>query len=311
MNNQTGAGLRRKVAITGSSGLLGTAVSEALRKRGDTVTRMVRSRDAAAAPDAIYWDPASGAIDDAGLAGHDAVVNLAGENIAGIWTAAKKERIRESRVAGTRLVAEALARLPEGRRPAVLVSASAIGYFGDRPADEPLTEDAPPGRGFMADVVRDWESAADPARDAGVRVVHLRFGVVLDPHALLLQATAMATRLGLGATIGDGRQVFPWVTRAEVARLVQFALDRDDLEGPLNAAAPERTTNREYADTLARVLGRPRFLRVPEVLFRVLGGLGEEVTGGAWVVPRRLAEAGYEWRDPELEPALERLLTRP
>ena len=325
-----------RVAVTGSSGLLGSAVTALLRQRGDRVTRVVRSRGAAAEPDAIFWDPEAGdpgattgaaaaasgapaaprtpapvAVDLPGLAGHDAVVGLAGENIAGVWTASKKDRIYGSRVRGTRLMATAIARLPEGDRPGAFVTASAIGYFGDRPPDEPMTEASPPGDGFMARVVRDWEAAADAARDAGVRVVHLRFGVVLDPDALILQALSLATRLGLGATIGDGAQVFPWVTRDDVVALVLFALDTPALEGPVNAAAPERTTNRELADTLARVLGRPRLLRVPKAAFGLLGGLGEEVTGGAWVVPEKLESAGYPWRDPVLEPALRRMLDRP
>ncbi|MBW3554677.1 MAG: TIGR01777 family oxidoreductase [Gemmatimonadetes bacterium] len=300
-----------RIAITGASGLLGTAVSVALRERGDTVTRMVRSRDAAAASDAIFWDPATGSLDAEGLTGHDAIVNLAGENIAGIWTDAKKKRIRNSRVGGTRLIAETLASMPRDRRPHVLVSASAVGYYGDRPPDQPLTEESPPGEGFMAEVVQDWEAAADPAREAGVRVVHLRFGPVLDRDALLLQATATATRLGLGATIGDGSQPFPWTTRDEVVRLVLFALDRPDLSGRINAAAPERTTNRSYADTLARVLGRPRVLRIPPFAVRLIGPLGQELLRGAWVVPAKLEAAGYAWLDPSLEPALRRLLRKP
>lgn len=300
-----------KIAITGASGLLGTAVSAALRERGDAVTRMVRSREAAAAGDAIFWDPATRSVDAAGLAGHDAVINLAGENIAGLWTAAKKQRIRDSRVGGTRLLAETLAALPADRRPAVLVNASGISYFGDRPRDQPMTEASPPGEGFMAELVQDWEAAADPAREAGLRVVHLRFGPVLDRDALLLQATATATRVGLGAVLGDGSQPFPWTTRDEVVRLVLFALDRPDIEGRVNAAAPERTTNRSYADTLARVLGRPRVLRIPALAVRLIGPLGQEMLRGAWVLPAKLDAAGYEWLDPRLEPALRRLLGKP
>lgn len=300
-----------KIAITGASGLLGSAVSAALRERGDTVTRMARSREASAAGDAIFWDPTTGAVDEAGLAGHDAVVSLAGENIAGLWTPAKKKRIRDSRVGGTRLLAETFAALPPDRRPATLVSASGISYFGDRPSDQPMTEESPPGEGFMAELVQDWEAAADPAREVGVRVVHLRFGPVLDREALLLQATATATRVGLGAVIGDGSQPFPWTTRDEVVRLVLFTLDHAELEGRVNAAAPERTTNRSYADTLARVLRRPRVLRIPAFAVRLIGPLGQEMLGGAWVVPAKLDAAGYEWLDPRLEPALRRLLEKP
>ena len=298
-----------KVAITGSSGLVGEAVVRALRDRGDHVTRVVRSREAATAEDALFWDPAEGAIDAEALGDHDAVVGLAGENIAGVWTHAKKARIRNSRVHGTRLLADTLAGLPADHRPGTFVSASGAHYFGDRPADRPLTEDDPPGTGFMAELVRDWEAAADPAREAGVRVVNLRFGVVLHPNALLLQATAAATRLGVGAVLGSGEQGFSWITRDDVVGAILFALDTPGLEGPVNTAAPERTTARDYADTLAKVLGRPRFLRIPSFAVEALGDLGSEVMlAGAWVVPRKLEEAGYGWRDPSLEPALRRLL---
>lgn len=300
------------VAITGSSGLLGSAVTAALRERGDRVTRVVRSREAARAEDALFWEPSAGEIDDAALAGHDAVVNLAGENIAGVWTEAKKRRIYRSRVEGTRLLATTLAALSAERRPPVLVSASGAHYFGDRPPGEPMTEDSPPGEGFMADLVRDWEAAGQPARAAGVRTVHLRFGLVLARDALFLQASALATRLGLGATLGDGRQPLPWVTRDDVVGIILFALDHPELSGPVNAAAPESVTGREYADTLARVLGRPRLLRIPAFVLRLLGDLGTDVMlSGARVVPAKLERAGYAWRDPALEPALQRLLDRP
>ena len=298
-----------KVAITGSSGMLGQAVAEALRQRGDQVTRVVRSRAEAASEDAFYWDPASGQIDAEALAGHDAVVGLAGESIAGVWTSAKKRRIRDSRVLGTRLMAETLSKLPPDRRPATFVSASGSHYFGDRPPDQPMTEESPPGNGFMADLVRDWEAAADPARAAGVRTVHLRFGVVLARDALLVQATATATRLGLGAVLGNGRQPFPWISREDVVGTILFALDTTSLEGPVNAVAPDRTTGRSYADTLARVLGRPRFLRIPGMAVNALGDLGSEVIlAGAWVVPEKLDRTGYPWREPALEPALRRIL---
>jgi uncharacterized protein len=297
-----------RVAITGASGLLGTAVSDRLRADGAEITRLVRSRDAASEPDATYWSPTDGAIDAGSLAGHHAVINLAGENIFGVWTRAKKDRIYQSRVDGTHLLATALAGLPEEDRPAVLINASAVGLYGSHPPDEPLTEEHPPADGFMATVVRDWEAATSPAADAGIRVVLPRFAPILDRHSLLLQATSLSTRLGLGATLGSGHQTFPWVTRDDVAGVVLLAIHRPDLHGPINVAAPGKVTNREFADTLARVLSRPRFLSIPAPLFRLLGDLGRELLVSAWVVPKRLEDAGYDWQDPYLEPALKRML---
>lgn len=299
-----------KIAIAGASGLIGTRVSEHLGARGHTITRMVRSREAAGAPDAIYWKPSAGEIDAGGLAGHDAVINLAGENIFGIWTGAKKDRMYRSRVEGTRLLAETIAGLGDTERPAVFVNGSAIGYYGDRPADRPLTEEAEPGDTFMARLVVDWEAATAPAAEAGTRVVMTRSGVVLDPEGVLLQGVTMATRLGLGAKLGRGDQAFPWATRDEIARAIEFVLERRDIRGPVNVVGPEKVTNEEFADTVARVLSRPRLLRVPKLALKLLGDLGEEVSTGAWVVPERLRSAGYEFRDPSLEAALRRMLGR-
>lgn len=299
-----------KLAITGSSGLVGSALVARFRGEGHAVTRLVRSREAAADPDAMYWDPASGEIDERGLAGHDVVINLAGENIFGIWTDSKKERIYRSRVQGTRLLAEAVAGLDENDRPATLFNASAIGYYGNRPAGQPLDEGASPGDGFMAGVVQEWEGATRSAAAAGVRVVMTRFGLVLDPDGLLLQATALATRLGVGATLGSGEQPFPWTTRDEIARVIEFLLDHEEISGPVNVVGREQVTNEEYADTLARVLHRPRLLKIPAFILRSLGDFGREMLTGARVVPGKLEAAGYSWFDPTLEGALRRMLDR-
>lgn len=304
-----------KIAISGASGLIGSAVTQRLRTDGHAVTRLVRSREAAGAGDAIFWKPATSEIDIRGLAGHDAVINLAGENIFGLWTPAKKQRIRTSRIRGTRLIAETIAGLDDTDRPEFLINASAIGYYGDRPPDEPLTEEAIPADRFMARVVRDWEAATGPAADAGVRVITTRFGLVLDPEGLLLKAMTLATRLGLGAKLGSGRQVFPWVTRAEIANTMAFLLDQEGaggephrLSGPVNVVAPEKVTNEEFTDTLARVLDRPRFLAIPRSALRLVGEIGDEIATGAWVVPAKLGTSGYRWVHPSLEPALRELL---
>lgn len=298
------------IAITGSSGLVGSRLVQHLRDAGHTVTRVVRSREAATESDAIYWSPSRGEIDADGIARQDAVVNLAGENIFGVWTEAKKRRIRESRVKGTTLLAQTIAGLDDDARPGVLVNASAIGWYGDRPADVPMTEDAPPGDGFMADVVREWEASTGPAEAAGVRVVLLRFGLVLDPDGLLLQGMATSTRLGLGAKLGDGDQPFPWTTTDEIARVVEYVLHDDGMNGPVNVVAPDRVTNEEFADAVARVLDRPRLLRIPSFAVKLAGDLGDELLSGAWVVPERLNESGYTWKDGTLEAALRRLLGR-
>lgn len=299
-----------KIAITGSSGLIGSALTERLGQQGHTVTRMVRSREQATAADAIYWKPSTGEIDIEGLAGHDSVINLAGENVFGLWTEAKKKRIYHSRVDGTRMLAEAIAGLEDAQRPGTLINAAGFSYYGDRPPDQPMTEDAPPGDSFLARVVQAWESATAPAADAGTRVVTLRFGLVLDPDALLIQGMKTSTQLGFGAKLGDGSQVFPWTTRDEIVRAVEFVLDHEEIRGPVNVVGKEKVTNEQFADTVAKVLNRPRVLKVPEFAMKMLGELGEELLTGAWVVPEKLESAGYQWLDPTLEGALRRMLER-
>jgi uncharacterized protein len=298
----------QRIAIAGASGFLGTAVTDRLRELGHHVTALVRSREAARAPDTVYWRPGEGEIDAAGLAGYDVVLNLAAESIFGLWTPAKKRRIRRSRLDGTSLLARTIAALPADDRPHTLMVASAVGFYGDRDRDQALTEDASPGDTFLARVLVEMEAATGPAAGAGVRVVMLRFAPVVDRGSPLLGGLVPATRLGLGATVGSGRQGFPWVTREEVAHVVPFILDHTELEGPVNVVAPQKTTNAEFVDTLARVLHRPRLLKVPAPLVRLLGDLGEDLLVDQWVVPARLQSAGYRWRDPELEPALRRML---
>lgn len=298
-----------RIAITGASGLIGTAVSARLAGEGHAISRLVRSRSAAADRDAIYWDPARGEMDRAGLAGHHVVINLAGENIFGIWTRSKRRRMRRSRVEGTRLLAEAIAAMPAEARPALLINASALGYYGDRPPDEPVTEESAPADRFMARLVRDWEAATGPAAEAGVRVALMRMAPVMDMEGIPLRLMTLATRLGLGATLGAGDQPFPWVTRDEIAHVVAFLLGRPDLAGPVNVVGREQVTNREFADTLARVLNRPRFLRIPAPVIRLLGELGDELLIGMRAIPAKLDAAGYAWRDPMLEPTLRRMVS--
>jgi uncharacterized protein (TIGR01777 family) len=297
-----------RVAITGASGLIGSALAEMFAARGDEAVRLVRRP--ARSDREVTWDPAAGRIDAARLEGVDAVVHLAGESLMGLWTEAKKRRVRESRVRGTALVAETLARLE--RRPRVLVSASAVGFYGDHPDGEPVDESAPAGRGFLADTVVAWERACEPAAAAGIRVANTRFGLVLSPKGGALAAMLPAFRLGIGGPVGSGRQVVSWIALDEIGPALLHVLEHEELNGPVNFTAPEAVTFQELAQTLGRVLGRPAVLRFPAFAARLLlGEMAEELLlSGARVVPRKLLATGYRFRFPRLEPALRTLLGR-
>ncbi len=294
---------RLRVAVTGGTGLVGSALVAALRAAGHRVDVVSRRLPRPGTTD-IQWDPAGGRLDPRALEGVDAVVHLAGQSIAaGRWTAAAKARIRDSRVGGTRLVADALATLD--RPPRVLVSVSAVGYYGDR-GDERLTEASSPGAGFLADVARAWEAAADPARAAGVRVVHPRLGLVLAGQGGALPRMALPFRLGLGGVIGSGQQYWSWIALADVVRVIELALALESLAGPVNAVAPAPVTNREFTGVLGRVLARPTLLPLPAAAVRLLmGEMGQALLlGSARVLPRRLEHAGFGFRHPDLEGAL-------
>lgn len=296
------------VAVTGATGLVGSTLVPFLTQSGHEVRRLVRR--AARAPDEVRWDPAAGTLDAAALEGVDAVVHLAGENIAsGRWTAAKMQRIRESRVGGTRLLAEGLAKLE--RKPRVVVCASAIGFYGDRGAEE-LTEASAPGTGFLADVCRDWEAAADPLRAAGVRVVHLRIGVVLSARGGALKAMLVPFKLGVAGNMGSGRQYWSWIVPDDIAAGVAHALADAGLEGPVNMVSPNAVTNAEFTKTLGRVLRRPTVLPMPAPAARlVLGKMADDlILASARVVPAKLRESGFEFDYPELEGALRHVLGR-
>ena len=295
----------RTIAITGASGLVGTAVAGALRASGARVIRLVRRPPGR---DEVRWDPAAGTIDGTGLEGVDAVIHLAGEGIAsGYWTAARKRRIRDSRVHGTRLLAETLARL--SRRPSVLISASAVGIYGNR-GDELLDETSSPGTGFLAEVGQAWEAAARPAADAGIRVVHPRLGIVLSRDGGALGRLLPLFRLGLGGRLGAGRQWMSWVSLRDVTRIIGTALDREDLSGPVNAVAPAAVTNAEFTRALAAAVRRPACFHAPApVLELVLGEMGREaLLAGQRVTPRVLLDAGFTFEDPTLEGALDRIV---
>ena len=294
-----------KILISGSHGLIGSRLVRELEGDGHQVARLVRSTPQPGSAD-VQWDIDAGTIDGAALEGFDAVIHLAGENLFGRWTDTKKRKIRESRVKGTSLLSGALAGLT--RKPGVLVSASAMGIYGDR-GDEELPETAEPGTGFIPEVVASWEAAADPAREAGIRVVHTRFGLVMDPDGGTLGTMLTPFRLGLGGPVGSGRQYFSWVALDDVIGVVRFALDHEELEGPVNVVAPESVTNGEFTRTLGSVLGRPTIFRVPRLPVQLaMGDLAGELFGSIRPVPERLQQAGYAFRWPTLEPALRHML---
>lgn len=287
-------------AVTGATGLIGSALVAALRGEGRRVCRVVRGE---AGGDDIRWDPAAGRIDVAALRGVAAVVHLAAENVGERWNAEKKRRIRESRVQGTQLLARALAELETP--PRVLVTASAVGIYGDR-GDEALDERSATGEGFLAEVGREWEAAAEPAERAGIRVVQLRFGVVLAREGGALGRLLPPFRLGAGGRLGGGDQWMSWVSREDAVRAIRFALDTEALAGPVNVTAPEPVTNAEFTRVLGRVLGRPTLFPVPAAALQLAFGEMAEATllASQRALPRRLQEAGFEFRHPTLEAAL-------
>lgn len=296
-----------KILVSGSTGLVGSALVSALQSSGHEVLPLVRSSssDTQSRTGLVTWDPTSGRLSAANLEGIDGAVHLAGENIAARrWTPAQKAKIRESRVAGTRLLAETLAKLK--KQPRTLVCASAIGFYGDR-SDQRLNEDSPPGTGFLADTCREWEAAAKPAAGRGIRVVHLRTGIVLASHGGALAKMLTPFRLGIAGIIGSGRQYMSWISLDDLVAVISYALSNETLRGPVNAVAPNSVTNHEFTKTLGRVLRRPTLFPMPAFAARL--AFGEMADGlllaSARVEPKRLLDSGFRFRFPELEAALE------
>lgn len=289
-----------KIVVSGSSGLIGSPLVQALEARGDTVARLVRG---------AQWDPEQGTIDRNALQGSDAVIHLAGENIFGRWTGAKKQRIRDSRVRGTRLVSNTLVGL--ARPPRVLLAASAVGYYGDR-GSETLTERSSAGHDFLAEVAREWEEVTGSASRAGIRVVNMRFGIVLSPAGGALGKMLPPFRMGLGGPIASGNQYVSWISQSDLLNAIQHLLDRDDLSGPMNLTAPNPVTNREFATTLGKVLGRPAIVTVPAFALRLAFGVdgAAMLQGGQRVLPERLVASGFQFAFPTIEAALRHLLAR-
>lgn len=294
--------VRVKVGVTGTSGLLGSALVRGLRAAGHEVLRLVRRRPEAG--DEVLWYPE---VDTERLRGVDAVVHLVGETLVGRWTAHQREAIRESRVGGTRLLASALATMSGG--PRVLLCASATGFYGSR-GDEELTEESGPGQSFLASVYRDTEDAAAPAVSAGLRVAQLRFGVLQSTEGGALPVLLPKFRAGLGLRAGHGNQWVSWITVSDAARAVVHVLD-STLSGPVNVVAPNPVINREYADTLASVLRRPRLVVLPPRLVRRFFGAGladEVMLASVRVLPKKLLASGFRFEHPTLREALQNLL---
>jgi len=290
-----------RVAVTGASGLIGTALTGSLAADGHEVRRLVRRevRD----PDEVRWDPIGGTVDLAGLAGVDAVVHLAGAPIGRRWTQGYQQQILDSRVDGTRTIARAVAELEP--RPRVLLCASGVHYYSGRDA-APCDESSPPGNGFLTDVVLAWEAAAGPAREAGIRVVHSRNGVVVSDHGGAFLPLIRLFRLGVGGRMGSGNQYWSWIALTDVVRALRFVLDHDDLAGPVNATGPNPLTNAEVTRALGAALHRPTMLPAPAFALRlVLGGMSSAALDSIRAVPARLTAAGFTFKYPTIEAALD------
>ena len=295
-----------KILISGASGLIGSALKTALTARGDSVLSLTRRT--ARNDDEITWDPSADTLDPSRLTDIDGVIHLAGESIAARrWSAAQKARIRDSRVQGTTLLAQTLASISPP--PKIFISASAIGYYGNRD-DEILTEDSPPGEGFLPDVSIAWENAAKPATEAGIRTVHPRIGLVLSPTGGALGKMRLPFKLGLGGIIGSGNQYMSWITLDDLVSLFLFAIDRESISGAINAVSPTPVTNREFTKTLGRVLSRPTIFPLPAFAAKLaLGEMADALLlASTRVIPSRLENTDFSFTHPNLEPALHHLI---
>ena len=296
-----------KVLLSGASGLVGTALTKSLSSDGHQVLRLVRGSSPASDADAITWSAVEGTVDTQALAAHgrlDAVVHLAGEGIANRrWTTAQKARLRDSRVIGTRGLAEAVAELPEP--PGVLVSASAIGWYGDRGA-EWVDETDEPGEMFLSDVCRDWEAATTPAREAGIRVVNHRIGVVLSANGGALTKMLLPFKLGLGGRVGPGDQYWSWITLDDLVASIRHVSDTETVSGPVNTVAPAPSPHLEFTKSLGKALRRPTIFPMPAFVARLmLGQMADELLlGGARIRASVLEQTGFQWTHRELDEAL-------
>lgn len=287
----------KKTAISGATGLVGTELASALKKAGHSVRALSRK---SGIPDAIQWDQAKGVLNPQSLADVDTVVHLAGENIAGSrWTAAVKERIRSSRVEGTRNLVKSLAAVE--KRPRTLVCASAIGLYGDR-GDEILTESSTPGTGYLADVCKAWEHEAMAAADLGMRVVCVRIGVVLSPKGGALAKMLLPFKLGVGGIVGSGKQYWSWIGLNDLVRIIQFCIETESVKGPVNAVSPNPLTNYDFTKGVGSVLHRPTVFPLPGFMATlVLGEMANDLLlASTRVIPQQLQQHGFQFEQPDL-----------
>lgn len=300
-----------RILVSGVSGPIGAALAPSLESSGAAITRLARAGSgtgSASAMERIEWDPGKPIAPEA-VSGFDAVIHLAGESIVGRWSAAKKAKIRDSRVVGTRNLAQALAQAKH--QPQVFVCSSAIGYYGDR-ADEVLKESSSSGAGFLAEVCREWEAATEPATDAGIRTVQIRTGIVLSPQGGALGKMLTPFKMGVGGRIGSGQQWMSWIDVQDLVGAIHHILKTDLLQGPVNMVAPRPVTNREFTKTLASVLARPAIFPMPALAVRLaFGEMGETVLlGSQRVEPAQLVQSGYPFRFYDLRASLQNLLRR-
>ena len=293
------------ILITGASGLIGTRLVSALKQAGHRVIRLTRKRPES--DDERPWDPQSGSMETSLLDGCEVLVHLVGESIGeGRWNSKKKSRIRESRVQSTKLLAKTMARMKT--KPQAFIVASAIGYYGDR-GDEILTEESAAGDGFLAEVCHDWETAADPARAAGIRTACVRTGIVLSNQGGALKSMLTPFKLGVGGIMGNGNQYWSWISIEDIVRLFQFAIENNSVTGPINGTAPNPGTNREFTKALGKVLSRPTIFPMPAFVAKIL--LGEMATplilASTRVVPEKARQLGFEFKQVHLSNALESL----
>lgn len=294
------------IAVSGSTGLVGSALCDRLSTQGRDIRPIVRGT--AGEDRDILWDTEHHTFDAKALAQCDAVVHLAGEGIMGRWTDEKKQRVRDSRIKSTLGLAKTMANITDG--PRTLIVASAIGYYGDTGQTDARTEDDPPGNtdtDFLAEVCVAWEQAADPAKQAGIRVVHIRIGIVLSPHGGALAAMLPPFKLGLGGVVGSGNQWMSWIALTDLVRMIEYAIDTPDIAGPINAVAPDPATNHQFTKALGRVLKRPTILPVPGFAPKLLYGsecAQALVLGSIRVIPKRMTDAGFTFQFTDLDAAL-------
>lgn len=300
--------MSKTVLISGAAGFIGTHLTELLVTEGYNVRILTRS-STVSKDNVVCWNPDKGELDVPSLEGLDAVVHLAGENIAGRWTQDKKAKIENSRVDGTKLLSESLATL--GKKPEIFIAASAIGIYGDR-GDEILTETSAPGTGFLADVGVKWENATNSAEEAGIRVCNIRIGLVLGADGGALEKMLIPFKLGLGGKIGDGHQYWSWIAIDDVVRIIYYLLENPDLKGPVNLVSPNAVTNEEFTSALGRVLNRPTILPLPGFVAKgLLGEMAEEtMLSSTRVVPQKLLDSGFKFRYTDLKDALSDILSK-